>query len=105
LKCLKLLAFHRVRGARKSTLQALRGVVGGAPATETATKDGPIIMITESQVKAAIRAVTAGKPRKELHDRGARGAGRLVLIIRTGGERTSAEFFACWYRRAQSAPG
>jgi integrase len=56
-------------------------------------------MITESQIKAAIRAA-AGKPRTELHDRGARGAGRLVLVIRGKGTAAapSAEFFAAWYR-------
>src|ERR1700674_1948173 len=57
-------------------------------------------MITESQIKAAVRAAVAGKPRTELHDRGARGAERLLLIIRgkgTGGA-PSAEFFAAWYR-------
>jgi hypothetical protein len=42
-------------------------------------------MITESQIKAALRAATAGKPRTELHDRGARGAGRLILVIRAKG--------------------
>jgi hypothetical protein len=57
-------------------------------------------MITESQIKAAVRAATAGKPRTELHDRGARGAGRLILVVRGKGADTtpSAEFFAAWYR-------
>jgi integrase len=57
-------------------------------------------MITESQIKAAIRAAVAGKPRTELHDGGARGAGRLVLVIRGKGTSAapSAEFFAAWYR-------
>jgi hypothetical protein len=48
----------------------------------TATKDGPIIVITEAKIKAAVRAAVAGKARTELHDRGARGAGRLVLVVR-----------------------
>ena len=57
-------------------------------------------MITESQIKAAVRAAVAGKPRTEIHDRGARGAGRLVLVIRGKGTAAapSAEFFAAWYR-------
>jgi hypothetical protein len=57
-------------------------------------------MITKSQIKAAVRASAAGKSRTELHDRGPRGAGRLVLIIRGKGTGAapSAEFFACWYR-------
>jgi hypothetical protein len=57
-------------------------------------------MITESQIKAAVRAAVAGKPRTELHDRGARGAGRLVLVIRGKGTAAapSVEFFATWYR-------
>jgi integrase len=101
LKYLKLLAFHGVRGARMSRVQARCGVVANAhTATKTATKDGPIIMITEAQIKAAVRAASAGKSRTELHDRGARGAGRLVLVIRGKGTvaASSAEFFACWYR-------
>jgi integrase len=57
-------------------------------------------VIVESQIKAAMRAAVAGKARTELHDRGARGAGRLILVIR--GKSTaaapSAEFFAAWYR-------
>jgi integrase len=57
-------------------------------------------MTTESQIKAAMCAAAGGKPRTELHDRGARGAGRLVLIVRWNGEAAapSAEFYACWYR-------
>src|ERR1700720_2094966 len=60
-------------------------------------------MITEAQIKAAIRAAVAGKARTELHDRGARGAGgagRLVLVIGAKGTAAapSAEFFAAWYR-------
>jgi hypothetical protein len=57
-------------------------------------------MITKSQIKAAIRAAVAGKPRTELHDRGARGTGRLVLVVRGKGTAgaPSAEFFAAWYR-------
>jgi integrase len=59
-----------------------------------------MVMITESQIKAAIRAAVAGKPRTELHDGGARGAGRLILVVRGKGTAAapSAEFFAAWYR-------
>jgi hypothetical protein len=58
-------------------------------------------MITESKIKAALRAATtADKPRLELRDGGMRGAGRLVLIIRGNGdaEAPTSEFYACWYR-------
>src|ERR1700730_3301373 len=57
-------------------------------------------MITEAQIKAAVRAAAAANPRTELHDRGARGAGRLILVIRGKGTAAapSAEFFAAWYR-------
>jgi hypothetical protein len=46
-----------------------------------------------------VRAAAGGKPRTELHDRGARGAGRLILVVRSkgAGAAPSAEFFACWY--------
>jgi hypothetical protein len=84
-----------------SRVQARCWVVGNAhTATNTATKDGPIIVITEAQIKAAVRAAVAGKPRTALHDRGARGAGRLILVVRSKGTAAapSAEFFAAWYR-------
>jgi hypothetical protein len=57
-------------------------------------------VIVETQIKAAMRAAVAGKARTELHDRGARGAGRLMLVIRGKGTAAapSAEFFATWYR-------
>jgi hypothetical protein len=57
-------------------------------------------MITAAQINAAVRAAIAGKARTELHDRGARGAGRLILVVRGKGTAAapSAEFFACWYR-------
>jgi integrase len=56
-------------------------------------------MITESQIKAAIRtaAERAGKP-IEVKDGGARGAGRLVLQVRARQTHTSAEWYACWHR-------
>jgi hypothetical protein len=57
-------------------------------------------LITSAQINAAIRAAAGGKPRTELHDGGARGAGRLVLIIRGKGTTASpsAGFYAAWYR-------
>jgi hypothetical protein len=68
------------------------------PPPKPSPKDGPIIVITEARIKAAGRAA-GGKPRTELHDRGARGAGRLILVVRSKGASAapSAEFFACWY--------
>jgi soluble lytic murein transglycosylase-like protein len=56
-------------------------------------------MITEAQIKAAIRAAAAGKPRVELRDDGPRGAGRLVLIARG----STAEWYACWHRDGKRA--
>jgi hypothetical protein len=60
-------------------------------------------MIVESQIKAAARAAAGGKARTELHDRGARGAGRLILVVRGKGTATapSAEFCAAWYRNGR----
>lgn len=56
-------------------------------------------MITESQIKAALRRVTSGeRTRIELRDSGERSAGRLVLIIRNLGKRTVAEHYAVWHR-------
>jgi hypothetical protein len=62
-------------------------------------------MIIESAIKAALRKVGAGeKTRLELRDKGARGAGRLVLIIRAiGDRRTSAEFYAVYQRDGKRA--
>jgi integrase len=70
----------------------------GFTATTTATRDGA--MITESQIKAAIRRVTAKeKELVEIHDDGPRGAGRLFFRVRSGsGERAIAEFYAAYYR-------
>jgi hypothetical protein len=55
-------------------------------------------MITEAQIKAALRAAASGKPRAELRDGGGRGAGRLVLIARAKAASVTAEFYAQWYR-------
>jgi hypothetical protein len=60
-----------------------------------------LFLITEAQIKAAVRvATTADKPRLELRDGGMRGAGRLVVIIRGNGDAAAptSEFYACWYR-------
>jgi len=46
-------------------------------------------MITESQIRAALRL-----PRAELREPGPRGSGRLVVIVRHG----TAEFYAVWHR-------
>jgi hypothetical protein len=49
-------------------------------------------MITESQIKAAVKRVIAGeKPRLELKDDGGRGAGRLALIVRGMSEKVASE--------------
>jgi integrase len=56
-------------------------------------------MITESQIKAAVRRVTAGEtPRIDLRDDGERGAGRLALIVRRLGAKVATEWYAIYYR-------
>ena len=55
-------------------------------------------MITESQIKAAMRAAAVGKRRAMLVDDGPRGAGRLALIIRATDADAMSEFYAVWYR-------
>ena len=56
-------------------------------------------MITESQIKAAIRsALTRPKQRIELKDDGERGAGRLAIMVRAHKGRVSAEWYAVYYR-------
>jgi integrase len=55
-------------------------------------------MITESKIKAAMRAAENGRPRAELRDGGGRGAGRLVLIVRAKAATVTTEFYAQWYR-------
>ena len=52
-------------------------------------------MISESQIRAAIRRVTAKeKPVAMLRDDGARGAGRLVFRARRSGDNVVTEFYA-----------
>lgn len=55
-------------------------------------------MITDSQIKAAIKRVRASKCRLELRDDGDRGSGRLTLIVRNVGRRVSSEWYALYYR-------
>jgi hypothetical protein len=62
-------------------------------------------MITESQIKAAVKRVTLSekkKPRIDLKDGGERGAGRLTLIVRRLGAKVDdtvvTEWYAVYYR-------
>jgi integrase len=56
-------------------------------------------MITESQIKAALRnARTGGKKSTQLTDDGERGAGRLALLVRPFRDRATAEWYAIYYR-------
>jgi integrase len=55
-------------------------------------------MITEKQVKAAIREASAVRSSIELKDPGERGAGRFTLIIRPMKSRIAAEWYSIWYR-------
>lgn len=56
-------------------------------------------MITQSQIKTALRRITAGeKKRLELRDDGERSAGRLLLIIGALAKRTAADLHAAWHR-------
>jgi hypothetical protein len=58
-------------------------------------------VLNENQVKAAIRAVREGGKRTvELKDAGARGAGRLALIVRKLSSGVVAEWYAVSYRDA-----
>jgi integrase len=61
-------------------------------------------MISESQIKAAIRKVTSKeKPVVMLRDDGARGAGRLVFRARRSGDNVMAEFYARYSLRGGRA--
>jgi integrase len=61
-------------------------------------------MISESQIKAAIRKVTAKeKPVVMLRDDGARGAGRLVFRARRSGDNVVTEFYARYTLRGERA--
>jgi len=62
-------------------------------------------MITESQIRSAIRKVSAKeRARIDLRDRGARGAGRLLFRVRATGENSiAAEFYAIYFRNGRRA--
>jgi integrase len=61
-------------------------------------------MITESQIKAAIRKAAASPGKTiELKDGGERGAGRLALQVRGRQTHTSVEFYAVWHRSGRRA--
>jgi integrase len=56
-------------------------------------------LITESQIKAALRAApTCGKKSIELKDGGSRGDGRLALIVRPLASQIASEWYAVYYR-------
>jgi integrase len=55
-------------------------------------------MITDSQIKAAIKRVNAGKSRVELRDNGDRGSGRLTLVVRNFRTQVACEWYALYYR-------
>jgi integrase len=55
-------------------------------------------MINEANIRAAMRdAPRSGKTAIELKDDGARGEGRLAMIVRVGAARVSTEWYAVWY--------
>lgn len=59
-------------------------------------------MITEAGIKAAIRkAPDAGQTVAELRDGGARGEGRLVMLVRPMKGRVSSDWYAVWYRNGR----
>jgi hypothetical protein len=52
-------------------------------------------MLSEAAIKSGIKsAPTSGKAKIELRDGGERGAGRLMLLIRVGRNRITAEWFS-----------
>jgi len=55
-------------------------------------------MITESQIKAAVRSAPTSGKTKELKDDGDRGAGRLALQVRALKSKVVAEWYAVYYR-------
>lgn len=59
-------------------------------------------MITEAGIKAAIRdASTSAKARLELKDSGARGEGRLAMVVTARDTRVASEWYAVWYAGEQ----
>lgn len=55
-------------------------------------------MITEAGIRSATRRATESGKTVELKDDGSRGEGRLALIVRMVGDRSTAEFYATWWR-------
>jgi integrase len=55
-------------------------------------------MITDSQIKSAIKETQKGRLRVELRDDGERGAGRLALIVRRLERHTACEWYALYHR-------
>ncbi len=58
-------------------------------------------MITEIDIRNAIKSSTTSNPRLELRDDGERGGGRLILVIRQLPARTLSEWYASWYREGK----
>ncbi len=59
-------------------------------------------MITESQIKAALKRIGGGEKKSiDLRDGGPRGAGRLAMIIRASGERVISEWYAIYFREGK----
>ncbi|MEZ5831985.1 MAG: hypothetical protein R3D05_12475 [Dongiaceae bacterium] len=55
-------------------------------------------MITDSQIKAAIKCAGTNKSRIELRDNGDRGGGRLTLVVRNFRTKVTCEWYALYYR-------
>lgn len=54
-------------------------------------------MITESAIKSAVRKAQPA----ELRDGGARGEGRLVMMVRPAASRVTTDWYAVWYRHGR----
>ena len=55
-------------------------------------------MITDSQIKSAIKRAKSGNRRIELRDPGERGGGRLALVVRGLTSHAACEWYALYYR-------
>lgn len=55
-------------------------------------------MISDSQIKSAIKSAKSGNRRIELRDPGDRGGGRLTLVVRDMKSHTACEWYAAYYR-------
>ncbi len=66
-------------------------------------------MLTEPGIRSALKnLLTSGKRSLALKDPGTRGEGRLALIVRTGRNRLTTEWYIIWYeggKRAMSKIG